>query len=324
MPKLRDLGVLAWQFWRVLDWRPIQREAEAPLRLALLGTGPTLERLAALLAAAEPLRGPLDLPLPDPPPDLVVLAPPAADEAPALARRQAALLAARDAATLLVWPRTLGADALATPHVLVDPDAPAPDDQLAPALLAALPAERRIAAARRAPFLRAPLARQLLLETAFANAQFALMANLPALLPGVGSVAAVGADLIVLTTNQIGLVYKMAAVWGADLVRPRALLAAVAPVVGGAFLWRTAARAAVGAVPPFAALAPKVAIAYLGTYVVGALASHYYQHGLRPSAERVREIEAEARAALAAVWHRLRPARASEAPGPPAPAARAP
>src|SRR5205085_9228641 len=120
-------------------------------------------------------------------------------------------------------------------------------------------------------------------ESAFANAQFALMTNLPTFLPGVGGAAAMGADVLVLTTNQIVLVFKMAALWGANLDNPRALLMEAAPVVGGAFLWRTAARALIDLLPGFALLAPKVGVAYVGTYIVGALASAYYQSGVRPS-----------------------------------------
>ena len=146
-----------------------------------------------------------------------------------------------------------------------------------------------------------------------ANAQFALLANLPAALPGIG-VAGVGADIIILTKNQVLLVYKLAALWGARLDDPRALLLEIAPVVGGAFLWRTTARALLGMVPGFIAVAPKVAVAYLGTYVVGGLASAFYANGIRADEGRVREIEQEARAALVQAWRRLRPEHNGGAP----------
>jgi uncharacterized protein (DUF697 family) len=140
------------------------------------------------------------------------------------------------------------------------------------------------------------------------------MTNLPAFLPGAGTAAAIGADTLVLTTNQVVLVYKMAAIWGADLSNPRALLVEAAPVVGGAFLWRGAARTLIELLPGFAALAPKVGMAYVGTYVVGELANYYYRCGIRPSDARLREIEAEARAALAQAWHRLRPGQPADRP----------
>ena len=306
MPGLRDLGMGVWRMWRVLDWRPIRREAETPVRLALLGEGPALDRIAALFTTAETVRGPVGLHVDDPPPDLVVLAPPAGGDAVETACRQAEELDERNVASLLVLPPGAEVAALDTPHMVVPPHEAPPDDRLAVALIEALPLDRRLGAARMSEPLRAPLARQLVLETAFANAQFALMTNLPAFLPGAGTAAALAADTLVLTTNQVVLVYKMAAVWGADLSNPRALLVEAAPIVGGAFLWRSAARTLIGLLPGFAALAPKVGVAYIGTYIVGELANQYYQRGVRPSDARVREIEAEAREALGRIWHRLR------------------
>jgi uncharacterized protein (DUF697 family) len=313
MPRWKDLGLGAWRMWRVLDWRPIRREAETVPRLALLGSGPTLDRLDSLFAQGELRRGPIGLPIDEPPPDLVVLDVSTAPERVEAASDQARELQDRDVATLLLVPPGRAPSVPDLPYLAVDPTAPPTDERLGLALLDALPDQRRLGAARHAPALRAPLARMLIHEAAFANAQFALMTNLPTFLPGVGGVAAVGADTLVLTTNQVVLVFKMAAIHGASLADPKAVIAEALPVVGAAFLWRTAARTLIDLLPGFAVLAPKVGVAYVGTYVVGALASAYYQSGVRPSDARVQEIEAEARAALAQAWRRLRPG------GPPAP-----
>jgi uncharacterized protein (DUF697 family) len=307
MPKWKDLGVAAWRLGRVLDWRPIRREAETAPRLTLLGSGPTLERIAALFERAELARGPIGMLVDAPPPDLVVLDVTADGQALDEATRRARELRDREVASLLLVPPGARPTVPELKYLPVDPHAPPPDERLGLALLDALPDQRRLGAGRAAPPLRAPLARLLIHEAAFANAQFALMTNVPAFLPGVGGAAAAGADVLVLTTNQIVLVYKMAAIWGASLENPRALFVEVAPVVGGAFLWRTAARTLIDLLPGFALLAPKVGVAYIGTYVVGALASAYYQRGIRPSDARVREIEAEAREALMHAWKRLRP-----------------
>jgi uncharacterized protein (DUF697 family) len=312
MPGLRDLGIGFWRMWRVLDWRPIRREAETPVRLALLGEGPELDRIAAMFSTAETVRGPVELHVDDPPPDLVILEPPAEQDALENAFRQARELDDRNVASLLLLPPGTEAGAPDTPHMVVSAHEAPHEDRLTVALIEALPLDRRLGAARMAEPLRAPLARQLVLESAFANAQFALMTNLPAFLPGAGTAAALAADMLVLTTNQVVLVYKMAAVWGADLSNPRALLVEAAPVVGGAFLWRGAARTLIGLLPGFAALAPKVGVAYVGTYIVGELANQYYQRGVRPSDARMREIEAEAREALGRIWHRLRPSQSPE------------
>jgi uncharacterized protein (DUF697 family) len=318
MPKWKDLGLSAWRLWRVLDWRPIRREAETVPRLALLGTSPTLDRLAVIFERGELRRGPIGLPIDEPLPDLVVLDVSTDPARLEVASVQARELQDRDVAALLLVPPGATATEADLAFLAVDPAAPPADERLGLALLDALPDQRRLGAARHAPALRAPLARLLIHEAAFANAQFALMTNLPAFLPGVGGAAAVGADVLVLTTNQVVLVFKMAALWGASLDNPRALIAEAAPVVGGAFVWRSAARTLVALLPGFAVLAPKVGVAYLGTYVVGALASAYYQSGVRPSDARVREIEAEAREALAQAWRRLRPGAGPAAAPPPA------
>src|SRR3954447_13726387 len=61
MPKWKDLGLGAWRMWRVLDWRPIRREAETLPHLALLGASPTLDRLALLFEQGEVRSGPIGL-----------------------------------------------------------------------------------------------------------------------------------------------------------------------------------------------------------------------------------------------------------------------
>jgi uncharacterized protein (DUF697 family) len=313
MPRWKDVGLAAMRLWRVLDWRPVRQQAETPIRLAILGTGAESDRVAELFTSApERIRGPIDLTIDNPPPDLVILIPRDGAEA-ALAGRQARDLDERGIASLLLLPLGVVPPATGTPYLTLESQAPETDPRLLQALIDALPEQRRIAAARACPPLRRPLSLRLTQEAAFANAQLALMTNLPSLLPGAGTAAALGADMLVLTTNQIVLVYKLAAVWGENLSNPRLILAEIAPVVGGAFLWRSAARLGVGLVPAFVALAPKVAVAYIGTFVVGGLATVYYERGLRPSDEQVRAIEAEARQALAQAWGRLRPAN-GEAP----------
>jgi uncharacterized protein (DUF697 family) len=316
MPKWKDLGLGVWRMWRVLDWRPIRREAETVPHVALLGASPTLDRVASLFQQAELRRGPVGMPIDEPPPDLVVLDVSTDPARLEVASDQARELQDRDVAALLLVPPGQPPTRADLPFLAVDPAAPPTDERLGLALLDALPDQRRLGAARHAPPLRAPLTRMLIHEASFANAQFALMTNLPAFLPGVGGAAAIGADTLVLTTNQVVLVFKMAAIHGASLADPKAVVAEALPVVGGAFLWRTASRALISLLPGFAVLAPKVGIAYVGTYVVGALAAAYYQSGVRPSDARMKEIEAEAREALTAAWRRLRPGGPSQPSSP--------
>lgn len=154
--------------------------------------------------------------------------------------------------------------------------------RLAPALVEAVGPAHRLSLGRHLPATRAAVAERLLRETCLANAQFALVSNLPANVPLVGGIVGDFADLIVLTKNQALLIVKLAAIYGRDLRNFQRLALEIAPVVGGAFLWRTAARMLVGLMPTFVAAVPKTAVAYVGTWVVGRIAATYYARGLRP------------------------------------------
>jgi uncharacterized protein (DUF697 family) len=147
--------------------------------------------------------------------------------------------------------------------------------------------ERAPAFGRALPEFRAAAAKQVIDETAAANAQFALVANIPTVLPVVGSIAAAGADFIVLTKNQVMMLYKLAAVHGRDLRDQRRILQEVLPVVGAGVFWRTLAREATSFLPFAAGTIPKIAIAFAGTMAVGRAADFYYRTGLRPTTEQM-------------------------------------
>jgi uncharacterized protein (DUF697 family) len=144
-------------------------------------------------------------------------------------------------------------------------------------------ADRAPAFGRALPAFRAAAAKQVIDETAAANAQFALVSNIPTILPVIGNIAAAGADFIVLTKNQVMMLYKLAAVFGRDLRDQRAILQEVLPVVGAGLLWRTVAREAATLLPFAAGTIPKLAIAYVGTMAVGRAAEFYYRTGLKPT-----------------------------------------
>jgi uncharacterized protein (DUF697 family) len=146
---------------------------------------------------------------------------------------------------------------------------------------------------RRHLLLREPVAEHLIRDTARVNAQFAAISSLPANLPLVGGLVGDVADVLVLTKNQVLLLFKLAGLYGRDLELGRKLLIEILPVVGGAFLWRTTARALVGLLPPILGLLPKTLVAYTGTYVVGQIARYYYHHGHRPPPEIMRELRAD-------------------------------
>ncbi len=116
-----------------------------------------------------------------------------------------------------------------------------------------------------------------------ANAQFSLISNIPTLLPIVGNIAAAGADFIVLTKNQVMMLYKLAAAFGRDLHDQRGILQEVLPVVGAGLVWRTVARQATTWLPFAAGTIPKLGIAYVGTMAIGRGAEFYYRTGMKPT-----------------------------------------
>jgi uncharacterized protein (DUF697 family) len=144
------------------------------------------------------------------------------------------------------------------------------------------------------PMMRPAVAEQLIRDTSRVNAQAALLSSLPTLIPVLGLFLGGMADILVLTKKQAMLVFKLAALYGRTLDDRIGILKEISPVVGSAFLWRTAARTAVGLAPaPIAAL-PKASIAYVGTYLVGQSARYYYERGNRPPPEAIQGFRAEA------------------------------
>lgn len=131
-------------------------------------------------------------------------------------------------------------------------------------------------------------------QTSRANAQFALVSNIPAVIPVLGGLISAGADLLVLTKNQVMMCYKIAAAHGEDLDNQFAIVRELTPVVGAGFLWRTAAREAAAFVPFAAGTIPKVVIAFAGTLTMGKAADYYYQYGSKPSRSQLKRLRDQA------------------------------
>src|SRR5699024_11012998 len=110
--------------------------------------------------------------------------------------------------------------------------------------------------------------RAIINETSKANAQFALVSNASAVVPIVGNLMTVGADLVVLTKNQVMMCYKIAAAHDRELGNQFAIIRELSPVVGAGFIWRTIAREASAMIPLAAGTIPKVAVAYAGTTAI--------------------------------------------------------
>ncbi|MBW3633144.1 MAG: hypothetical protein KY456_08950, partial [Chloroflexi bacterium] len=99
---------------------------------------------------------------------------------------------------------------------------------------------------------------------------------------------------IVLTKNQVMMLYKLAAVHGRDLRDQRGILQEVLPVVGAGLIWRTIARQATTWMPFAAGTIPKLAIAYMGTMAVGRAAEFYYRTGLKPTKAHMNQFTRQA------------------------------
>lgn len=127
-----------------------------------------------------------------------------------------------------------------------------------------LPKEKHLAFSIAYPFMRRPLAYAAINATAVQNA-------------GIGAAAFVpGADMPLMTANQMKMVLQIAAAYGQPLEanRIKELLA----VLGGGFVCRGIARNVVGIVP-VGGWAIKGAMGFAGTQAIGRAALDYFEHG---------------------------------------------
>ncbi|MEW5721064.1 MAG: zinc-ribbon domain-containing protein, partial [Chloroflexota bacterium] len=151
--------------------------------------------------------------------------------------------------------------------------------------------EQRLALARHFPLFRLAVARELINDTSFANASYALGTGFAEIVPALDVPFNV-ADMIILTKNQALMVYKLGLALGLP-TRWQAHVAELGGVVGAGFLWRQIARQLVGLIPVWG-IVPKVAVAYAGTYAVGEAILYWYQTGHKMSGRGMRELYADA------------------------------
>jgi hypothetical protein len=152
-----------------------------------------------------------------------------------------------------------------------DPTDPQSLHTLRTRLVSMLHPDRRLAWGRAFAGFRQPVTDLLIEQTARANAQFAIMADLTARIPMFGNIAATSADFLVLTKNQLILAYQLAAINGRDLSDQKTVLMNAAPYLVAGLGWRELSHRAVRLVPG-ASWVPKGVIAYGGTVAAGALA----------------------------------------------------
>jgi uncharacterized protein (DUF697 family) len=127
------------------------------------------------------------------------------------------------------------------------------------------------------------------------NAEFSTIAGISNAIPFLAPLfpAVVGADLLMLTKNQVFMILRLAAIYGDDPGFFRHGKE-IASVVGGAFGWRTLARELSGVLPGPLGLPLRIGISYSGTYTVGKAAEMVFDRGRRPTRKEMRQIYEDA------------------------------
>ncbi|MBE6471501.1 MAG: hypothetical protein E7000_07340 [Coriobacteriaceae bacterium] len=137
--------------------------------------------------------------------------------------------------------------------------------------------EKRLAFANAFACVRRPLALESVNETAVQNAGIGVVAIIP------------GADMPLMTLNQVKMLLEMAAAYGEELSLGR--IKEIAAIVGGAFACRTVARQAVGLVPGVGWVV-KGGIGYVGTVAMGHALLQYFESGTDVAASAMNAVSA--------------------------------
>ena len=128
------------------------------------------------------------------------------------------------------------------------------------------------------PFVRHPLALEIVRATSVQNVGVGLLVFIP------------GADMPVMTLNQVKMLLQIAAAYGESLDKDR--IKEVIVVILGAFGCRGVARRVASAVPVIG-LPVKLGIGYGGTMAMGRAAIEYYEGG--PTVQKATDAAAEMR-----------------------------
>jgi len=139
--------------------------------------------------------------------------------------------------------------------------------------------DKKLSLSAKLPMFRLPVVEEIVKNTALQNAAIAGISLYP------------GADMPILTTNQIKMILKIAVAYGEeiDFSRAREILM----VIGGGFTFRTIARELVSILPTVGFIA-KAAVAYGGTIAVGRAAGKYFEKGISDlSVGEIKDIASE-------------------------------
>jgi uncharacterized protein (DUF697 family) len=147
--------------------------------------------------------------------------------------------------------------------------------------------DRVITLGRYFPFFRVPAAHYMINDTCFSNAAYAFSTGL-AEMTAVMNVPIAMTDMIILTKNQLFLVYKLGLALGYS-TRWQDYVAEFGGVLGTGFLWRQLARSLVGMIPVWG-IVPKTAISYAGTYTVGNVVLQWYLTGRHLEPNQIKDL----------------------------------
>lgn len=150
-----------------------------------------------------------------------------------------------------------------------------------------LKAVEDLALARHLPAFRETVARNLIDDTAFANAAYTTGTGVLEINP-IATIPLNVADFVVLTKNQAIMAYKIALAMGleADF---KTVMPQLAAVVGGGYVFRQAARQLVGLIPGLGIL-PKIAVSWAGTYATGEVVYRFCTTGEKISSGAIKQI----------------------------------
>lgn len=148
-----------------------------------------------------------------------------------------------------------------------------------------------MAMAYRLPAVRKVTSPRIISDISLENAVFVASTSIGTVIPSplapFVSLAEAAGDLVVLTANQIRMLFRLAAINGKP-VGYRELSPQITSILAAAFGWRALAREFVGLIPFGGGLVAKTAVAYAGTWAVGQGIMLYITTGQRMTREEMR------------------------------------
>ncbi|MDD5468714.1 MAG: zinc-ribbon domain-containing protein [Anaerolineales bacterium] len=320
MSRLKELPSI-WNNIKEMDLRPLQVEALRGVKIAIAGRAGSGKRLLARQMRRDPRRPDeetltpmllLDLDAAEEPlrrlsgADLVILLvnPQAAEATLERGLQQALSDAGRRVLVFIPLPGEVeapqagGRGALdqwgewGKGRLLAGPlgDSEFLGREFVPAALELLP-DLHLTLGRHFPLFRQAICRRLINDACFTNAAYAFSTGMAAIVP-VLDIPLNVADMVVLSKNQAFLVYKLGLALGLS-TRWQNYVTEFGGVLGGGFFWRQVARQLVGLIPAWG-IAPKVAVAYAGTYVVGNVVYQWYLTGKHLTRQQMRQLYLQA------------------------------